>query len=126
MSAGGGFTRTGICTVVDMASLEIDVDVNEMLLAGHLRERVEVLLGDQLPVAHAEHSAHDRYAVEGIGRWVEEMPSIAGNIGWIVRRFKLRSVRTAEPLLQSRCGSCAARVAPAGTRSRRRDLESPA
>lgn len=29
MSAGGGFTRTGICTLVDMASLEIEVDVNE-------------------------------------------------------------------------------------------------
>ena len=29
VSAGGGFTRTGICTIVDMTSLEIDVDVNE-------------------------------------------------------------------------------------------------
>ncbi len=29
VSAGGGFTRTGICTVVDMKSLEVDVDVNE-------------------------------------------------------------------------------------------------
>jgi RND family efflux transporter MFP subunit len=29
MSAGGGFTRTGICTVVDMDSLEIEIDVNE-------------------------------------------------------------------------------------------------
>ncbi len=29
ISAGGGFTRTGICTVVDMNSLEIEVDVNE-------------------------------------------------------------------------------------------------
>jgi len=28
-SAGGGFTRTGICTIVDMRSLEIEVDVNE-------------------------------------------------------------------------------------------------
>jgi RND family efflux transporter MFP subunit len=28
-SAGGGFTRTGICTLVDMQSLEIEVDVNE-------------------------------------------------------------------------------------------------
>ncbi|MCJ9427709.1 efflux RND transporter periplasmic adaptor subunit [Kordiimonas marina] len=28
-SAGGGFTRTGICTIVDMDSLEIEVDVNE-------------------------------------------------------------------------------------------------
>jgi RND family efflux transporter MFP subunit len=29
VSAGGGFTRTGICTVVDMRSLEIEVNVNE-------------------------------------------------------------------------------------------------
>lgn len=29
ISAGGGFTRTGIATVVDMDSLEIEVDVNE-------------------------------------------------------------------------------------------------
>ncbi len=29
MSAGGAFTRTGICTIVDMGSLEIEVDVNE-------------------------------------------------------------------------------------------------
>jgi HlyD family secretion protein len=29
MSAGGGFTRTGISTIVDMSSLEIEVDVNE-------------------------------------------------------------------------------------------------
>ena len=29
VSAGGGFTRTGISTIVDMQSLEIEVDVNE-------------------------------------------------------------------------------------------------
>ncbi|NKB33552.1 MAG: efflux RND transporter periplasmic adaptor subunit [Pseudomonadales bacterium] len=29
MSAGGSFTRTGICTLVDMQSLEIEVDVSE-------------------------------------------------------------------------------------------------
>ncbi|HEV8541986.1 MAG TPA: efflux RND transporter periplasmic adaptor subunit [Verrucomicrobiae bacterium] len=29
ISAGSGFTRTGICTLVDMTSLEIEVDVNE-------------------------------------------------------------------------------------------------
>jgi len=28
----GGFTRTGICTIVDMSSLEIEVDVNESYL----------------------------------------------------------------------------------------------
>lgn len=32
MSAGGGFTRTGICTLVDMASLEIEVDVGESFI----------------------------------------------------------------------------------------------
>lgn len=29
ISAGGGFTRTGICTIIDTNSLEIEVDVNE-------------------------------------------------------------------------------------------------
>ena len=29
ISAGGEFTRTGICTIVDMQSLEIEIDVNE-------------------------------------------------------------------------------------------------
>jgi RND family efflux transporter MFP subunit len=32
-SAGGGFTRTGIATIVDMNSLEIEVDVNESYIA---------------------------------------------------------------------------------------------
>ena len=29
VAAGGGFTATGICTIVDMESLEVEVDVNE-------------------------------------------------------------------------------------------------
>lgn len=29
VSAGGGFTRTGVCTIVDMTSLEIEIDVSE-------------------------------------------------------------------------------------------------
>jgi RND family efflux transporter MFP subunit len=33
VSAGGGFTRTGIATIVDMASNEIQVDVNENYIA---------------------------------------------------------------------------------------------
>jgi RND family efflux transporter MFP subunit len=33
VSAGGGFTRTGIATIVDMSSLEIEVDVNESYIA---------------------------------------------------------------------------------------------
>lgn len=45
VSAGGGFTRTGIGTIVDMSSLEIEVDVNESFInrvrAG---QRVEAVL----------------------------------------------------------------------------------
>lgn len=33
MSAGGGFTRTGVATIVDMDSLEVEVDVNEANIA---------------------------------------------------------------------------------------------
>jgi RND family efflux transporter MFP subunit len=33
ISAGGGFTRTGIATVVDMKSIEVEVDVNESYIA---------------------------------------------------------------------------------------------
>lgn len=33
ISAGGGFTRTGIATIVDMSSLEVEVDVNESYIA---------------------------------------------------------------------------------------------
>lgn len=44
ISAGSGFTRTGICTLVDMNSLEIEVDVNESYIqrvhAGQLAEAI--------------------------------------------------------------------------------------
>lgn len=44
ISAGSGFTRTGICTLVDMTSLEVEVDVNESYIqrvhAGQLAEAV--------------------------------------------------------------------------------------
>lgn len=45
LSAGGSFTRTGICTIVDMDSLEIEVDVNEAFI-GQVRtgQKVEAVL----------------------------------------------------------------------------------
>jgi RND family efflux transporter MFP subunit len=45
MSAGGGYTRTGIGTIVDMDSLEIEVDVNESFI-GRVRpgQTVEAIL----------------------------------------------------------------------------------
>ena len=45
VSAGGGFTRTGICTIVDMSSLEIEVDVNESYINRvRPQQRVEAVL----------------------------------------------------------------------------------
>ena len=45
VSAGGGFTRTGICTLVDMSSLEIEVDVGESYIQRvHAGQRVEATL----------------------------------------------------------------------------------
>ncbi len=54
VSAGGGFTRTGICTIVDMTSLEIEVDVSEAYIAQVFEgQRVEAVLdaypSDRLP-----------------------------------------------------------------------------
>jgi RND family efflux transporter MFP subunit len=45
VSAGGGFTRTGIGTIVDMSSLEIEVDVNESYI-GRVKpgQKVEAIL----------------------------------------------------------------------------------
>jgi HlyD family secretion protein len=45
VSAGGGFTRTGIGTIVDMSSLEVEVDVNEAYINRvHPGQRVEAVL----------------------------------------------------------------------------------
>ncbi len=52
VSAGGGFTRTGIATIVDMASLEIEVDVNESYIARVVPgQRVDAVL-DAYPEWH--------------------------------------------------------------------------
>jgi len=45
ISAGGGFTRTGIATIVDMNSIEVEVDVNESYIARvEPGQRVEAVL----------------------------------------------------------------------------------
>jgi HlyD family secretion protein len=49
VSAGGGFTRTGICTLVDMASLEIEVDVNEAYINRVRNDQRAVAVLDAYP-----------------------------------------------------------------------------
>ena len=56
MSAGGGFTRTGVCTIVDMASLEIEVDVSEAYIAQVSEgQRVEAVLDAYPSVTFPAH-----------------------------------------------------------------------
>lgn len=49
ISAGGGFTRTGICTLVDMTSLEIEVDVSESYINRVRPEQPVVATLDSYP-----------------------------------------------------------------------------
>jgi multidrug efflux pump subunit AcrA (membrane-fusion protein) len=56
ISAGGGFTRTGICTIVDMESLEIEVDVAEAYIARvSPNQRVEAVLDAYPDVVFPAH-----------------------------------------------------------------------
>src|SRR5580698_7205164 len=49
ISAGGGFTRTGIATIVDMNSIEIEVDVNEAYIARVVPEQKVTAVLDAYP-----------------------------------------------------------------------------
>ena len=49
ISAGGGFTRTGIATIVDMNSNEIEVDVNEAYIARVVPEQRVTAVLDAYP-----------------------------------------------------------------------------
>jgi RND family efflux transporter MFP subunit len=49
VSAGGGFTRTGIATIVDMNSNEIEVDVNEAYIARVQPEQPVMAVLDAYP-----------------------------------------------------------------------------
>jgi RND family efflux transporter MFP subunit len=56
ISAGGGFTRTGICTLVDMESLEIEVDVSESYISRVSQgQRVEAVLDAYPDVVFPAH-----------------------------------------------------------------------
>ncbi|MDP5279880.1 efflux RND transporter periplasmic adaptor subunit [Sphingomonas sp. DG1-23] len=49
ISAGGGFTRTGVVTLVDMASLQVEADVNEAYISGIRSGQRVALTFDALP-----------------------------------------------------------------------------
>ncbi|MBS1839599.1 MAG: efflux RND transporter periplasmic adaptor subunit [Acidobacteria bacterium] len=68
VSAGGGFTRTGIATIVDMKSNEIEVDVNEAYIAKVKdNQRVEARL-DAYPDDKDKYAAHVRTIIPSADR----------------------------------------------------------
>ncbi len=92
ISAGGGFTRTGICTIVDMASLEIEVDRQRGLHQPRQREpaggsRARRLSRLANPRARRRRGA-DRRSTEGDGEGAH----------------RLRSARSAHPAGHGRQG----------------------
>jgi len=68
ISAGGGFTRTGIATIVDMKSNEIEVDVNEAYIAKvKEHQKVEAKL-DAYPDDKDKYLAHVRTVIPSADR----------------------------------------------------------
>ena len=68
ISAGGGFTRTGIATIVDMKSNEIEVDVNEAYIAKvKEKQKVEARL-DAYPDDKDKYAAHVRTVIPSADR----------------------------------------------------------
>ena len=77
VSAGGGFTRTGICTIVDMSSLEIEVDVNESYINRvSPAQRIEATL-DAYPdwriPGKVDHDGAGRRSAEGHGAGADRL-----------------------------------------------------
>ena len=103
VSAGGGFTRTGISTIVDMRSLEIEVDVNESYInrvrAGQPVTAVLDAYPDWQIPADGDRGGADRGSPEGDG----------------ARAHRLQAARSAHPARHGREGDV-----PARSRRRRR------
>ena len=110
VSAGGGFTRTGIATIVDMDSLEIEVDVNESYIARVVPDQKVVATLDaypdwQIPCQGADGDP-DRRPPEGDGEGAD-----------LVRR-----ARSPHPAGHGRQGRVPGRRAPARPAGRCRAL----
>ena len=92
VSAGGGFTRTGIGTIVDMRSLEIEVDVNESYINRVKPEQAVTAVLDAYPdwqIPGARH--HD----DSVGR-----PAEGDGAG--AHRLHASSIRAFSPTWASR------------------------
>ena len=101
VSAGGGFTRTGICTIVDMESLEVEVDVNEEYITRvHPRQPTSVRLNayEELEIpaeviatipAADRGKATVRVRIGFLGRDPRILPDMGVRVAFWKRRTKL-------------------------------------
>ena len=128
MSAGGGFTRTGIGTIVDMDSLEIEVDVNENFInrvqrgpAG--RGHAQRLSGLEDPGRGDRHHPHRRPQQghrQGAHRDQAQDPRIVPDMGVRVA-FLGRSPSAGRRAARGRADAAAALRREDGRRLRRVD-----
>ena len=101
LSAGGGFTRTGICTIVDMDSIEVEVDVNEAYIgrvqAGQRRRRrARCLSGLDLPasvIAIVPTANRDKATVKVRIGFERKDPRVLPDMAVKVKFPKMRSPR---------------------------------
>ncbi|GMU42851.1 MAG: efflux RND transporter periplasmic adaptor subunit [Xanthomonadales bacterium] len=104
ISAGGGFTRTGIGTIVDMDSLEVEVDVNEAFI-GRVQARMPVeatlnaypdwkIPGSVIAVIPAADRSRATVRVR-VALAVED-PRIVPDMGVRVRFLEARGAQSAE------------------------------
>ena len=97
VSAGGGFTRTGIGTIVDMRSLEIEVDVNESYINRVRPEQAVTAVLDAYPDWQIPGASHHH---DSIGRPAE---------GDGARAHRLHGARPAHPSRHGHQGDVPAR-----------------
>jgi RND family efflux transporter MFP subunit len=103
ISAGGGYTRTGIATIVDMESREIEVDVNEAFInrvqAGQRVEAVLDAYADWVIAAHVINivpTADRQKATVRVRIGFEELdPRILPDMGVKVRFLEPTAAATA-------------------------------
>ncbi len=117
VSAGGGFTRTGICTLVDMSSLEIEVDVREAYINRVANgQRVEAVLDSypdwQIP-AHVitiiPTASRDKATVKVRIAFDQLDPRILPDMGVKVRFFAEERAAAAQPARRVRVPQAAVR-----------------
>ena len=119
-SAGGGFTRTGVCTIVDMSSLEIEVDVNEahigrifskqpvaVVLDAYPEQRIPGHVVATVPAADRQKATVQvRIAVEQLDPHM--LPDMTVKVSFLSQRR--RRIRSRQHSMRRRDSSC--RAAP--------------